>query len=126
MRLETLIKKETIIDITEKKPIRTIKQNSYLWLILSYWGTQTGYTKDEAETIYKHLNKDIYYREKEIAGVETIYIRHTYELDTLEMTQTIDKFRDWAAMNGIYIPTPDDLAAIEAMQMEVERNRNYL
>lgn len=126
LRLEKFIKDGKIFDLTEKSPIRSLNQNSYLWAALGYWGLQTGYTKDEAEAYYKDINRDIYHRHKVIAGVEVDYIRHTYELDKNEMSITIDRFRNWAAANGIYIPSPDDHRQVLLMEMEVERNKQYL
>lgn len=91
LRAKKLAESGKIIELTEKKPRRTLSQNNFLWLCLSYWGCQTGYTKEEAETIYKNVNRELYYTHKVIAGVEIEYIRHTYELDTAEMTASIEK-----------------------------------
>lgn len=83
-----------VVELTEKKPKRTLNQNAYLWLLIGYWATQTGYTKDESEAIYKEVNKDIYFVDKEIAGEKVRYIRHTYELDTREMSLSIERWRN--------------------------------
>lgn len=118
-----------IVEMTEKKPQRTLKQNAYLWLILGYWATQTGYTKDEAEAIYKEVNSDIYYTPKEVGGRDIVYIKHTYELDTAEMTHTIEKFRNWSAMNDaypVYIPAPDEVELVHYMEIEVQRMRDFI
>lgn len=129
LRAQKLAKGGKTVEMTEKKPQRTLKQNSYLWLILGYWATQTGYTKDEAESIYKSVNSDIYYEEKEIGGEMLTYIRHTYELDTAEMTRTIEKFRNWSAMNEVfpvYIPSPDETDLVQYMEIEVLRMRDFI
>lgn len=118
-----------MVEMTEKKPQRTLKQNSYLWLILGYWASQTGYTKEEAEAIYKDVNKDIYHEVKDVLGEEMVYIKHTYELDTKEMTKTIEKFRNWSAMNDVYpvyIPAPDEENLVQLMEQEVQRMRDYI
>ncbi len=128
-RLEKFIADGKIFDLTEKNPVRTLSQNNYLFLTLGYWGTQTGYTKDEAEARYKQVNRDIYYTTRTIAGEETLYIRHTYELDTAEMTLSIERWRNWAAANDacpVYIPAPEDASLVAAMKMEVERHKHYL
>lgn len=129
LRATRLADSGKIVDMTEKKPQRSLKQNSYLWLMLSYWATQTGYTKDEAEAIYKEVNNDIYFEEKEVCGQNLRYIRHTYELDTAEMTRTIEKFRNWAVMNEaypVYIPAPNEESLVQLMEMEVQRMRDYI
>lgn len=118
-----------IVELTEKKPKRTLNQNSYLWLLIGYWASQTGYTKNEAESIYKEINKDIYFVEKEIAGVRTVYVRHTYELDTREMSLSIDRYRNWSAMNDVfpvYLPAPNEERLIQLMEIEVESMKSYI
>ena len=46
-RFFKLLEKGAIIELTEKKPKRTINQNRYLHLILAWFGYETGYTLDE-------------------------------------------------------------------------------
>lgn len=118
-----------VVELTEKKPKRTLNQNAYLWLLIGYWATQTGYTKDESEAIYKEVNKDIYFVDKEIAGEKVRYIRHTYELDTREMSLSIERWRNWAVMNeafSVYLPAPNEERLIQLMEIEVERMKSYL
>lgn len=118
-----------VVELTEKKPVRTSNQNRYLWILIGYWATQTGYTKDESESIYKEVNKDIYFVEKEIAGVRTIYVRHTYELDTEEMSSSIEKWRNWSARNEafpVYLPAPNEEYLIQLAEIEIEKMSQYL
>ena len=129
LRAKKLAENGKIVELTEKKPRRSLPQNNFLWLCLSYWGSQTGYTKEEAETIYKNVNSDIYYTRRVIAGIDVEYIRHTYELDTAEMTASIEKWRNWAAMNDaypVYIPSPEDYQLVQMMEIEIERNKEFL
>lgn len=129
LRAKKLAERGKIVELTEKKPRRSLPQNNFLWLCLSYWGSQTGYTKEEAETIYKNVNSDIYYTRRVIAGIDVEYIRHTYELDTAEMTASIEKWRNWAAMNDaypVYIPSPEDYQLVQMMEIEIERNKEFL
>lgn len=129
LRAKKLAESGKIVELTEKKPRRSLPQNKFLWLCLSYWGSQTGYTKEEAETIYKNVNSDIYYTRRVIAGIDVEYIRHTYELDTAEMTASIEKWRNWAAMNDaypVYIPSPEDYQLVQMMEIDVSKNSNFL
>lgn len=129
LRAKKLAESGKIVELAEKKPKRTLSQNNFLWLCLCYWGCQTGYTKEEAETIYKNVNRELYYTHKVIAGVEIEYIRHTYELDTAEMTASIEKWRNWAAMNDacpVYIPSPEDYQLIQQMEVEISKNNEFI
>lgn len=129
LRAKKLAESGKIVELAEKKPRRTLSQNNFLWLCLSYWGCQTGYTKEEAETIYKNVNRELYYTHIVIAGVEIEYIRHTYELDTAEMTASIEKWRNWSAMNDacpVYIPSPEDYQLIQQMEVEISKNNQFI
>lgn len=129
LRANKLAEKGKVVQMGERKPQRSLKQNAYLWLILAYWGTQTGYTKEEAEAIYKDINKDLYQCSKEAYGREYTYTRHTYELDTEQMTQSIERFRNWSAMNEacpVYIPAPNESYYFQEMEMEVEKNKEFM
>ena len=129
LRAKKLAESGKVVELKEKKPKRTLSQNSFLWLCLSYWGNQTGYTKEEAETIYKRVNSALYYTRRMIAGIDVEYIRHTYELDTAEMTASIERFRHWAAMNDaypVYIPSPEDYQLVQMMEISIERNKEYI
>lgn len=128
-KFEKLIKEQKVFDLTEKKPQRSLSQNKYLWLLIGYWATQTGYTKEESEFIYKEVNKDIYFVEKEIAGMKTIYVRHTYELNTKEMSLSVEKWRNWSAMNEVfpvYLPAPNEEYLLQLAQIEVDRMSKYI
>ena len=120
LRAERLIEKGAARVELTVRDTRSLAQNSYLWLCLSYWGTQVFYKKVNAATYYVPLDE---------GGVSTHRIRHTYELTTEEMTLTIDRFRHWAAMNEacpVYIPTPDDRRMLELMEREVAACERYL
>jgi len=128
-RLQYLLHKETgIVELREVRPQRTVQQNRYLWLAISYFALQTGYTKEEAEAIYKKVCRDVYVTTFTATNGEVTHrLRHTHELSTEEMSHSIDRFLAFAAAEaGIYIPTPDDLRAVAEMEMEVERSGKYL
>ena len=57
---------------------------------------------------------------------ETKAIRSTASLDTAEMTTAIDRFRNWAASVGVYIPSPDEERLVQLMEIEVYRNREFI
>lgn len=120
---EALINKECVFELTEKKPKRSYKQNSYLHLLLGLFGLELGYTIEESKELYKRLNKNIYEYEKN--GL-TFY-RSSADLDTKEMTDSIDKFRTWSAQNGgIYLPSPDDIEQLNEVDLLIKQNSKYL
>lgn len=129
-RLDMLIKKGCVVDITEKKPKRTLNQNNYLHLILGYFASQTGDTLDWVkQQYYKMLcNPDLFIGEKDDRFLGRIrYIRSSADLRTDEMNLSIERFRNWSAsVAGIYLPDATSEAELAALQVEVERYKTYL
>lgn len=129
-RLELLIKRGSICELTEKKPRRSISQNAYLHVALGYLAAQTGNTLEWVKREYykKHCNPDLFIVAK-VDGLlgKVCYLRSSAELTTEEMSLSIDRLRNWAVLEaGIYIPTPDEEAQVVAMQIEVERCKEWI
>lgn len=129
-RLEMLIKKECVAELTEKKAKRTLSQNAYLHLLLGYFASQTGNTLEWVKQQYykKLCNPDLFIGEKVDQFLGRVkYVRSSADLNTEEMNLSIERFRNWSAMEaGIYLPEPTNEAEIAAMQIEVERYKTYL
>lgn len=130
-RLDLLVRRKALVELAEKKPRRSLGQNSYLHLLLGYFASQTGNTLEWVKEQYykKWCNPDIFCRERfdELTESQTQYLRSSAELATEEMSLSIERFRNWAAtMAGIYLPEPHNEAEIAAMQTGVERYRTYL
>lgn len=130
-RLKWLVSNKKIFEIKQKREKRSIAQNSYLHLILSWFGLQTGYTLQEVkqEIFKKHVNPELFY-EGDKNGVVTIQKwLSTSDLNTQEMTLAIDKFRDFASKEaGIYLPEPKDLAMLQDIEIEISKqsSKQYL
>lgn len=129
-RLDKLIKEGKVFELTEKKPIRSNDQNRYLHVVLSYFASETGNTLDWVKREYykKLVNPDIFIRENEDKFMGRVkYLRSSAELDTSEMNLSIDRFRHWASVDaGIYIPSPEERDLVNLMEVEVERNKEYV
>lgn len=129
-RLELLVKRGSVIELTEKKPRRSLNQNAYLHLLLGYFASQTGNTLEWVKQQYykKLCNPDIFIGEREDKFLGRVkYVRSSADLRTDEMNLTIERFRNWSAAEaGIYLPDPTNEAELAALQVEVERYRTYL
>ena len=130
VRLEHLISRQCTAELTEKKPKRTLSQNSYFHLLLGYFASQTGNTLEWVKQQYykKLCNPDLFIGEKEDRFLGRIkYVRSSADLRTDEMNLSIERFRNWSASEaGIYLPEPTNEAEIRALQVEVERYKTYL
>lgn len=130
LRAKKLAESGKIVQLTEKKPRRSLPQNKYLHVILAYFGTQTGNTLAWVkERYYKVLiNPDIFIRQKDDKFLgKTQYLRSSADLDTAEMSLSIERFRNWAVQEaGIYIPSADEAILIQQMEIEIERSKEFL
>ena len=130
-RLEALLSKEHgIIELSEVKPQRSIKQNKYLHLLLGFFASEYGETIDYVKEQYFKLaaNRSIFVRERndKLAG-RVSYLRSTRDLDKGEMQVAIERFRKWSSINaGIYLPSADEHRLLELAGIEISRNKNFL
>jgi len=129
VKAELLAKKGVVVELKERKPQRTQSQNKYLHVALGFFACEVGETLEYVKDKYYKIlcNKDIFVREVEDRYLGKIKIlRSTSDLDTEEMTRSIERWRNWAAAEGIYIPSPDEHKAVLQMEIELSRNKNYL
>lgn len=130
LRAKKLAESGKVIEMTEKKPRRTLSQNSYLHVLLAYFGTQTGNTLEWVKQQYykKLVNPDLFIREKEDKFLGKIKVlRSSADLDTSEFSLSIEKFRNWASQEAdIYLPSSDEYIIIRQMEIEIERNKEFL
>lgn len=108
---------------------RTKAQNSYLHLILGVVAMETGNTLAYTKDIYfkRLVNPDIFVREVNdlyVGKVRTV--RSSADLTVETMSNAIDKFKRWAAEQGIYIPEPEDAERLRDIELEMGRMKSYL
>lgn len=125
-RVNHLFKKEAKVELKISRKARTSNQNSYLHVILNAYGLELGYTLDEVkqEIFKRNICKDFFAIKKN--GLT--FFRSTKDLDTLEMTNAIEKFRNHASKDlGIYLPQPNEEELLEQLEEESKRfgNRQY-
>ncbi|KGN85053.1 hypothetical protein [Porphyromonas gulae] len=129
LRCNKLYSEGKTVELTEKTN-RTLKQNSYLHLILSYFALQYGESMEfvKREFFKKWVNPETFILEKEdrILG-KVKFLRSSAELTQKEMTDCIERFRNWAAKEAyIYLPAPNEHDMLVSMKMEVEKNKKWI
>lgn len=125
-----LFKERAVVEVKKKLPNRTLAQNSYLHLLLGYFGSEYGCSLDEAKIdFYKRTcNRDLFERKMvNKKGKEVTYLRSSAELTTGEMTLSIERFRNYSlSIAGIYLPAPDEHQMLIYAQQEIERNKEFI
>lgn len=121
---------KAIVEVRKRLPNRTFAQNSYLHLLLGYFGSEYGCSLDEAKVdFYKRTcNRDLFERSTvNKKGNEVICLRSSSELTTGEITLSIDRFRNWsAAQADIYLPAANEHQMLIYAQQEIERNKEFI
>ena len=125
-----LFQERAVVEVKKKLPNRTLAQNSYLHLLLGFFGSQYGCSLEEAKIdFYKRTcNRDLFERKMiNKMGREVTYLRSSAELTTGEMTLSIDRFRNWSAsVAGIYLPAANEQQMLVYAQQEIERNNEFI
>ena len=129
VKAEALAKKGGIVELTEKKPQRSLQANKYLHVIIAYFALQVGETAEYVKRYYFKLlcNKDTFVMEVDDKYMGKLKVlRSSADLDTAEMTACIERFRNWASGEGVYIPSPEEHLLVQQMEIEISRNKIYL
>ena len=53
-------------------------------------------------------------------------LKSSRDLSTEEMNTAIERFRNWAATEGWYIPTPEEEYMIRQAEAEINKRKEYL
>jgi hypothetical protein len=113
---DKLLADGAVIELKRVSKKRTIKQNSYVHKLFTLWGMEYGYTTEEAKTVVKRALNYTYERNGQK------FLQRTSDMDTGELTTFIDKFRNWSAHNGYYLPSADEFGANHAYyEQQIER-----
>lgn len=122
--------KTIIVEVKKKYRSRSLAQNSYLHVCLSYFASEFGYDLEYVKyNIFKQIvNREIFAKQRENKrGQIATYWRSTSDLDTNELTTAIEKFRNYSSMvAGLYIPEPHENDAIIEAMKQVALYEKYL
>lgn len=128
-KIKHFIAKGQKFELKAKYPKRSISQNSYLHLILTWFGLETGYTLQEVkqDIFKKEINPKIFYdgEIEKVKGIKVQRWRSSASIDTAEMNLAIDRFRNFSSNElGIYLPEPTDLALLTELEREISKHKN--
>lgn len=133
-RCNELYKTQRRVELTIKEN-RTIKQNRYLHLLIGWVAVSVGVSFEFAKVEYykRAANYELFFYEQSdpLTGQMKIQIRSTATLTTGEMTEAIERFRNWSAMTdaghpGLYLPEPNERDYLNEIEQEVERNKKEM
>lgn len=130
-RANLLAERGEVVELRSKRQ-RSLNQNAYLFVLLSYFGSQYGETSDFVkEEYFKRLvNPDIFIRDKrydKFLKREVYICRSTADLTMEEMSICIDRFRNWASKEaGIYLPTAEEGTLLRMCEVEISKTERFV
>ena len=122
-RFNYLLEHAVLVELTDATK-RSLSANNYLHATLGavalYVGESLEYVKQE---IYKRrVNPDLFVIEKDNKTLgHIVALRSSADLNKEEMSMSIDRFRKWASEQGIYTPSPEDIATISQITAEMSQ-----
>lgn len=126
--LKKIISRGKKFELLVKHPKRSIEQNKYFHLILTWFGIETGYTLAEVkqEILKKIVCPEIFYDGEFGDKVKIERFRSTASLNTYEMKLVIDRFRNWSSIEfNIYLPDAEkEKKAVEQLEIEISKHKN--
>jgi hypothetical protein len=130
-RLQWLTKNEKRIEIKELRGKRTTPQNAYLHLVLNYFALEYGETFEftKQDIFKKWVNPEIFKttRKNPKNGKTRDEWRSSADLDTKEMTDAIDRFKNWSVQKtGIKLPEANEQEFLDHIQNEIDKNKQWL
>lgn len=128
MRTLALADKGAAVELTEKVQ-RSLSQNAYLHAIIGAVAMECGTSLDYAKEHYfkRLVNPGLFVREaqdKYIGKAEIL--RSTADLTKEELSEAIDRFKTWAAEQGMYLPAPGDKELLHYIEIEMAKMHKYL
>lgn len=122
-KIEDLSKKKAVVEIRQVKRKRSIKQNSYLHVLINIFSIETGFKSAETKQIIKTLCPGWSYSKNGFT-----FFKETSKSTTEEIKDFIDWFRNWAAIEqGVYLPTSEEyLKNSISIDSEIKYNKEYL
>ena len=129
-RAKSLLHERAVVEMAKKTTKRSLAQNSYLHVLLGYFASEFGYTMEEVkhDIFKKRCNPELFlHKRKNKRGFEVTYVRSSTELDKSQMTQAIERFRNYSsAVCGLYLPEPNEHRALIFAQQQIEQYKQFV
>jgi len=129
LRLKQLVKKESLVDLTDKST-RSLNQNNYIHLLFTYFAIEIGSSLDYVKQyVFKEMVcPEVFLYNRTLKSGEVIQEkRSTAKIPKETLTECIKKFKEWSAREaGIPLPEATDQGWLRSIEVEAERFKHYL
>lgn len=130
-RFKSFLDKQQPFELKRMAVSKSSNQNRYFHLIVGWFAWEYGedfeYVKQEM--IKKQICPEIFKTER--ANTRTGEVREAWKsfstISKDDTTYVINKFRDYSSKEaGIYLPSSDDLAILQEIEVQLKNNQQYL
>lgn len=130
-KLKYFISKGQPFELKRMRVPKSLNQNNYFHAILSWFAFEYGETREHVkqEIIKKIVCPEVFKTERvnRITGEVRIAWRSFADISKDETTYVIDKFRDYSSKTaGIYLPTPNEKAFLQEIEVQLKNNEQFL
>ena len=127
-RVKALWDAGAVVELTDKRR-RTSQQNRYLHVAIGILAMETGNSLEtiKQEVFKRRVNPDLFIVEREdpiLGHIQTL--RSSRDLGKEEMSAAIDRYLDFCAENGVYIPSPEEEDMLREAEYEIAKIERYL
>jgi len=120
-RLDELIIRGKIVELTEVRKSRTNAQNKYLHALFGIIANELGYECEEIKDLAKFSCPMMKYQKK-----SKLFFKSTSKLNTKEMSEFTDWIRNWGATMGVYLPSSEEYYANQFyIDNQINRDKYY-
>ena len=116
------------VDLKKYYRGRSNPQNRFLHMALGMFANKYGCSLAIAKEVFlkQYACPHIFRVDlKDKDGNDITYYRSTADLNTVEMSNVIRNFIDWAGCQGVEIPEPDDDKSVRYCEREIEKTAAY-
>ncbi len=129
-RCVSLFNKKAKVELIDKTN-RSINQNSYLHVLIGFAAIKIGEPFEFVKQAWykQRANRDLFVKEHtdSSTGEITTYLLSSTALTVEEMSQSIKRFRNWLSVElELDTPDPDNKKAITQIEVEIQRNKEFL
>lgn len=118
----TLLNKQSNIELKEIKNKRSVKHNAYLHVCITLFAIEFGYTLQEAKTLLKRECEFMRYKKN-----KTVFLKETKKMLSDELSKFIEWIRNYSSSKGCYIPSSDEYITNRFdIDKEIDKHKEYL
>ena len=130
-KLKHFISKGEPFELKRMRVSKSPNQNKYFHAILSWFAFEYGETTEyvKQEIVKKIVCPEIFKTERinKVTGEYREEWKSFADISKDETTYVINKFRDYSSKTaGIYLPTPEEKAFLQEIEVQLKNNEQFL